>query len=313
MIKTKNYNIYIVMYHYVREIKKSKYPNIKGLEFEDFKKQINYFLNNFNILSNDDFAEIVRTKKIPKKKSILLTFDDGYKDHWKYVYPYLKKKKISGNFYPPVKVIENKKVLDVNKIHFILEKEEDREKLLKLIFRYVKKFMNKSVDELRINKISTKSKYDDKNTIIIKKLLQYYLPLKIREKILNKLFKSVIGLDEKKFSKILYMNSKNIIEMYKDKMVIGSHGDYHLWWEKTSYKSKLNEIRNSINFFKKIEVYDHNFSVCYPYGSYDLDTLKILKQYNVNYALTTKVGSISYKNIDKFLELPRLDANDFKQ
>jgi len=101
--------------------------------------------------------------------------------------------------------------------------------------------------------------------------------------------------------------------MYKDKMVIGSHGDYHLWWEKISYKSKLNEIRNSINFFKKIEVYDHNFSVCYPYGSYDLDTLKILKQYNVNYALTTKVGSISYKNIDKFLELPRFDTNDFKQ
>ena len=68
MIKTNNYNIYIVTYHYVREIKKSKYPNLIGLEFEDFKKQINYFLNNFNILSNDDFAEIVRTKKIPKKK-----------------------------------------------------------------------------------------------------------------------------------------------------------------------------------------------------------------------------------------------------
>ena len=67
MITTKNYNVYLVMYHYVREIKKSKYPNIKGLEFEDFKKQINYFLNNFNILSNDDFTEIIKTKKIPKK------------------------------------------------------------------------------------------------------------------------------------------------------------------------------------------------------------------------------------------------------
>jgi len=313
MIKTKNNNIYIVMYHYVREIKKSKYPNLKGLEFEDFKKQINYFLNNFNILSNNDFVEILRTKKIPKKKSILLTFDDGYKDHWKYVYPYLKKKKISGNFYPPVKVIENKKVLDVNKIHFILEKEDNREKLLKLIFQYVKKLMHKNVDELRLNKISTKSRYDDKNTIIIKNLLQHYLPLKIRKKIINKLFESIIELDEKKFSKILYMNRKNIIEMYKDKMVIGSHGDYHLWWKKINYKSKLNEIRNSINFFKKIKVYDHNFSVCYPYGSYDADTLKILKQFKINYALTTKVDSISYNNIDKFFELPRFDTNDFKQ
>ena len=38
MIKFYNSNIYIVMYHYVRNIKKSKYPNIKGLEFSDFKK-----------------------------------------------------------------------------------------------------------------------------------------------------------------------------------------------------------------------------------------------------------------------------------
>ena len=44
MIKTNNNNIYIVMYHYVREIKNSKFPNLKGLEFEDFKKQINYFI-----------------------------------------------------------------------------------------------------------------------------------------------------------------------------------------------------------------------------------------------------------------------------
>ena len=98
MIKTNNNNIYIVMYHYVREIKNSKFPNLKGLEFEDFKKQINYFINNFNIISHFDLVEILNTKKIPKKKSILLTFDDGYIDHWKYVFPFLKKKKFLDVF-----------------------------------------------------------------------------------------------------------------------------------------------------------------------------------------------------------------------
>ena len=86
------------MYHYVREIKKSKFPNLKGLEFKDFKRQINFFSNNFNILSNNDFVEILKSKKIPKKKSILLTFDDGYIDHWKFVFPYLKKKKFLDVF-----------------------------------------------------------------------------------------------------------------------------------------------------------------------------------------------------------------------
>lgn len=88
------------MYHYVREIKKSKFPNLKGLEFKDFKRQINFFSNNFNILSNNDFVEILKSKKIPKKKSILLTFDDGYIDHWKFVFPYLKKKKNFRMFLP---------------------------------------------------------------------------------------------------------------------------------------------------------------------------------------------------------------------
>ena len=46
MIKTYNNNVYVVMYHYVREIKNSKFSNLKGLEFRDFKKQIDYFLDN---------------------------------------------------------------------------------------------------------------------------------------------------------------------------------------------------------------------------------------------------------------------------
>ena len=92
-LNIKDFTINIVMYHYVREIKNSKYPNLKGLEFKNFKNQINFFLRNFNILSDDDFKEILSNKKIPSKPSIILTFDDGYIDHYKYVYPYLRKKK----------------------------------------------------------------------------------------------------------------------------------------------------------------------------------------------------------------------------
>ena len=154
MIKTNNNNIYIVMYHYVREIKNSKFPNLKGLEFEDFKKQINYFIKNFNIISHSDLVEILNTKKLPKKKSILLTFDDGYIDHWKYVFPFLKKKKISGCFYPPVQVIKKKKVLDVNKIHFILDREQNRDKILNLIYENLKKYFDIAPKNLNLKNIN---------------------------------------------------------------------------------------------------------------------------------------------------------------
>ena len=36
----------IVMYHYVRDLKNSRYPNIKGLDIEKFKKQIKFFKEN---------------------------------------------------------------------------------------------------------------------------------------------------------------------------------------------------------------------------------------------------------------------------
>ena len=56
-VKIKNSTINVVMYHYIREIKNSSYPSIKGLEFKDFKKQIDFFCDNFNVISNNDFIE----------------------------------------------------------------------------------------------------------------------------------------------------------------------------------------------------------------------------------------------------------------
>ena len=40
----------VVMYHYVRPIKDSKFPRIKGLELELFKLQLDYLKKNFNML-----------------------------------------------------------------------------------------------------------------------------------------------------------------------------------------------------------------------------------------------------------------------
>ena len=87
-----------VNYHYVRPIKNSRYPNLKGLEIKEFINQIKY-LKKYNIISGNDLIDrIIYKQKLPKR-SCLLTFDDGYKDHYKYVMPELIKNKISGFFF----------------------------------------------------------------------------------------------------------------------------------------------------------------------------------------------------------------------
>ena len=313
MKNIEDYSIIIVMYHYVRQIKGSKYPNIKGLEFENFKKQINFFSKKFNIISHNEFLEIIKSKKIPKKPSIMLTFDDGFIDHYKYVFQHLRQKRISACFYPPIQVVENKTILDVNKIHFILEKEQNRKKILKEIDNLLIKKNKKTINQLDLTKIKyLNDLYDDKETTLIKRLLQYYLPFDDRNYIINELFKKIINISFENFAKEIYMNADHLKEMYSEGMTFGSHGYQHVYWEFLDKNKQEEELINSIKFYKKLNFNTDNISVCYPYGSYNDITIDILREKNISFALSTHVGDVNKSNIFEKYKLPRMDTNDFK-
>ena len=122
----------IIMYHYVHSLKNNVYPKIKGLETSGFKNQLNYFKDNFEFGDfSDIFHSLSNNTKIQNK--IILTFDDGLKDHFTTVFPILKKMNIKGYFFPPSKPIEENIVLDVHKIHFILA-STNVDKIIKEIF-----------------------------------------------------------------------------------------------------------------------------------------------------------------------------------
>ena len=71
----------------------------------------------------------------------LLTFDDGYIDHFETVFPILAENKIQGCFFQPAKAILAHEVLDVNKIHFILASaHKDIDKLIIDIYSCLDKY-----------------------------------------------------------------------------------------------------------------------------------------------------------------------------
>ena len=127
-----------VNYHYVRPIKGSRYENIKGLEIKKFIKQLSFLKKNYNIISAEEITNfIIHKTKLPKK-SCLLTFDEVYKDHHKYVMPELMKKKISGCFFPSAENIVNNNITETNKIHFILDKQKNSDLIIKDINNFLK-------------------------------------------------------------------------------------------------------------------------------------------------------------------------------
>jgi len=300
------------MYHYVRNLKNSRYPNIKGLDSNLFKEQINYMRKHYNIITMEEVIYSIDEQiKLPKK-SMLLTFDDAYADHYTNVFPILDKYKLQGSFYTPVKAILEHTVLDVNKIHFILASIENKQPLindLKILIELYKKEYNLNEFNYYYKKLAQASRMDTKEVIFIKRLLQVELEEELRMKIVDTLFEKYIGVDEDAFSRELYMNEEQLQHMIRSGMHIGNHGYNHYWWNHLNKEEMSEELDLSIDFLKKLGVNMNNWTACYPYGSYDEQSINMLKERGCKLALTTDVAIATTNNNMRFT-MPRLDTND---
>ena len=309
----------VVMYHYVRDLKNSRYPGIKGLQTDLFKEQIYYLRKHYNFVKIEEVLEAFKTgsAKLLPKHPVLLTFDDAYADHFNTVFPILEHENIQGCFYAPVKAVTEHTVLDVNKIHFILASTPN-EKLPSLI-NEIKILLNKYREEYCLEpfdnyykRLAVASRFDPAEVIFVKRLLQVELDETLRKVITDILFQKIIGIDEASFSRELYMNKDQIKCMVDCGMHFGSHGYDHYWLNSLSKTKQEFEIKKSIDFIKEVGCDPLNWTICYPYGAYDDSTIELLKENGCKLGLTTTVdlANPEENGRDLIYKLPRLDTND---
>lgn len=307
----------VVMYHYVRDLKNSRYPEIKGLDLNLFREQVQFLNRHYTFVTVEQvIAAFNKEDKIPSK-AVLLTFDDAYADHFTNVFPILEHHKIQGAFYPPVKAVTEHTVLDVNKIHFILASTpQNRINDLLVMIRNLLSQYRKEYDlnsyEYYFNKLAIADRFDCKEVIFIKRLLQVELEEELRRKITDSLFLQFVTSDESAFSRELYMSIDQIKCMVDCGMHIGSHGYDHYWLGSLSKEKQQIEIEKSIKFISEVGGDINNWSICYPYGNYNDDTIALLKENGCKLGLTTEVNIVDFnsKISDAIYKLPRLDTND---
>lgn len=301
--------MYIIMYHYVRKLKGSRYPEIKGLELDYFRKQIDFLKNKG--LEFVSLRNITEEEKI-SDKSVLLTFDDGYIDHYMNVFPILEDNGITGVFSMPAKILRERKALDVNKIHYILACTEIiklREELFKRMDYYRgTEFCFPSNQEL-YNKLTIEDRFDDKDTVFVKRILQVELPEKLRNIIADELFKKFVTENETAFVDELYMNMDQIKMMKRYGMEFAIHGYDHYWMNHLTEQSLAKDIENALEVFDGI-IDQKNWCCCYPYGSYSDMVIRVAKSLGATSGLATDVA-IYHPGKDDIYKIPRLDTNDF--
>src|ERR1019366_8917529 len=135
-----NRRVTIVMYHYIRDLKRSRFPAIKGLSVDRFCRQLEYIQAHYTPISVEKLLGALESEEDLPPNPILLTFDDGYSDHFANVFPLLDARGIQGCFFPPVQAILEHTVLDVNKIHFVLAAVSDTGTLLDKVFSCLAEF-----------------------------------------------------------------------------------------------------------------------------------------------------------------------------
>ena len=305
----------IIMYHYVRPIKNSSFPGIKGLETEGFQRQIEFFQKKFNFVSMHDILDCTYQNKELPQNSILLTFDDGFKDHYLHVFPLLKKLEIPAAFFPPALPIVENRVLDVHKIHFILASTSNPQIIVDEIFNLIRKFSTEfelKKPETYFSELAIPNRFDHKEIVFIKRILQRNLPYVLRSKITDLLFQKFIHESENYFSSLLYLNFDEIHEMIENGMYFGSHSYSHQWLSYLSPTELESEIKKSIKFCNDISLDTKDLVMCYPYGDYNQNVISHLIKSGFKAGLSTKVGDSTISNSNIF-SLERYDTNDFPQ
>ena len=302
----------ILMYHYVRDLKNSRYPAIKGLDLNLFKEQLEYLENHYVFVTIEEVIEALENGNALPSKAVLLTFNDCYSDHFQNVFPLLDKKGIQGCFYPEVAAIEEKKVIINHKVHFILASAPSsavvKDEILKLLDDLGSNYDLKPTEQY-YRKLANSSEYDSKETIFVKRMLQRELPDEVQEIIADHLFEAFVGVDEDVFHSELYLDEKQVKCMINHGMHFGILGYHHRRYNDLDYSAQKKEIMAANRFLIEMGINKSTLSASYPWGSYNQDTLNILKDIGCKVAFTTQTAVANLDQNSK-LELPRLDTNE---
>lgn len=260
-----------VMYHYVR-VHQDHLPFFRYLHLDSFRRQLDMFTEQDGFVERDAFFEAVRTGNCDGLSGVVLTFDDGFSDHYEYIYPELAERGLWGLFYPPMVILQQEDLLDVHKIHLLLGRQGGTEMMRAARDLPDEYFLPDAKGEFSEEAYCTQDNNIDTNNF--KRYMNYYVREECKSRAVQDLFGRFCGEDAKGF----YMSVDQMREMQAGGMVFGSHGMRHLMYSKLPAEDVERDITESFAVFDEFLGVGPDMNFCYPYGKHSctpkaIDTL----------------------------------------
>ena len=296
------------MYHYVRP-SAAGLPRFPYLSLADFERQLDDFASKYGFVDRDAFVRWAEGGPAPD--GVLLTFDDGLRDHLEFVLPALQARGLFGLFYVSSGPAMTGRILDVHKVHLALGRLGAPAAL---------GWLNVHAPELLASAEeggSAASPYAhqaaDEATKTLKQLFNWRLTAEERGSVLDRLFQHAFAGAPPRWQDF-YLDERGVRALSGAGMGVGPHSHSHEVSIRLSPDRQKEEVSLSCDF---VELHggSRQWGYCYPYGSrsaFSKETERAVAEAGCPFALASEARDIvlPLSAADRYA-LPRHNSNVF--
>lgn len=304
----------IVFYHYVRDVERTPFPDIKALSVAGFEAQLDWLQARYDVIDGSTFERAVLDGVAFDRPTALLTFDDGFIDHYEHVFPMLHARRLGGMFFVAGATFgDEPRLLNVHRTHFLLSRlgadrfaVEVSAALEGEGVRVGPPAGSRGGEQPREGTY----RYDEAPDQRIKRVLNYEAPYPVADRVLGQLFARHVG-DSTAFARALYLSAAQVREMSRGGMTFGFHTETHPVLSRLDRDEQIRELSRGPGLVRELTG-QQTVPFCYPYGfshTYNADTLAVLEESGYSVAFNT-VRREAVIGREPRYEVPRFDTRD---
>jgi peptidoglycan/xylan/chitin deacetylase (PgdA/CDA1 family) len=285
--------LHVATYHYVRDLPRTRFPQIKGMLLDDFREQARVLPDLFEMATMSSALEFLNGTYHPRRDLCLMTFDDGLKEHYAEVTPILEDDGIQGVFFLISSCLEDHVVAPVHMNHFLMA-GLGFERYRAMFAEVIRAWGFDEQFEIRVDSAVSQHTYplDTLDVARFKYLFNFALPPNCRDRAVRELFRECIG-DENQFARDLYVSWSEAREMQRAGMLLGGHTHEHRPLATLGDEELKRDLARCRELMRKNLDTQDCWPFSYPYGkadSFDNRVIRILGELGFQCSLCTEKG-----------------------
>lgn len=241
-----------------------------------FTKQIEYLKkHHYRVVSLSELLRVLHAREFVSPKTVVMTFDDGYKNNYTYAFPLLKSCGFSATIFLATE--------------YVGQKAGWMKRDLEAMFRKNSRLSSGQVDLNFLNRA------------LVQKRIPYLLTLP-QKQLAAAIEKFLVLAD------LPIFGWKEVQEMSQDGIEFGAHSHSHAFLPELTTADASLEIRRSKEEIEK-NLQTPVSSFCYPYGIFNCTVKKLVREAGFLCACSTRFGLNVINDVDLF-SLKRIMMGD---